>query len=137
MDFQQELAEIAGNKELARPDRSSFQKFFYEVGAHRLSTHLPSSILDDDSFEWEKELKRQNEDQKDQFNLNAINATIINHEFDPKDYLTSLRSVNEENDDSDFLPLFINNNTPKDKNGKPSASDKKGSPKKIDDKKKR
>ena len=82
MDFQKELQEISTNKEEEKPDRSSFQQFFYEVGAAKLNNNLPSSIIEEGN-NWD-DIMKPNVEEQNQFNFNAINATIINNEFDKK-----------------------------------------------------
>lgn len=55
----------------------SYERYFYEVGAVKIQEKLPSSFVD--VLPWEESFKQPDE-QETQFNMAAINETIIKQE---------------------------------------------------------
>lgn len=62
--------------ELAPARRLSYERFFYEVGAVKIEEKLPSSFVGEENLPWEESFRHEKETQ---FNMNAINETIIRH----------------------------------------------------------
>lgn len=64
--------------DLANAKRMSYERYFYDVGAARIQEKLPSSFAGQ-LLPWEQGFKQADEHQT-QFNMAAINETIIKHE---------------------------------------------------------
>lgn len=81
IDLRNELQEIAQSLEIYNLNspkaRMSYERYFYEVGAAKIQEKLPSSFVD--VLPWEESFKQPDE-QETQFNMAAINETIIKQE---------------------------------------------------------